>query len=186
MNNYAKVVLVIGLCAAFAVGGALLMAPTQAATNLGDAASLSLDNEFTGRVNQFPSIKIGKQGVGGVTFFNGTIINATTGSNGSGVPVTFGDDVRIDGELWRGAEAGTADSQPLKINDNVEVSGGINVSGDVNVLGDNYLKLGVRHSAPPASDCENDSQTGRMLYQKLEGDDFWVWICRGSDGWYGS
>lgn len=186
MNNYTKVVLVVSLCAAFAVGGALLMSPTQAATSVEDAASLSRDNEFVGKVNQFPSIKVGKQGVGGVTFFNGTIINATTGSNGNGVPVTFGDDVRIDGALWRGENSGTGDSQPLKIDDNVEVSGGINTSGDVNIMGDNYLKLGVRNSAPAASDCENDSHTGRMLYQKLEDDDFWVWICRGSDGWYGS
>src|SRR3989339_941478 len=68
----------------------------------------------------FPDVHIGEQGVGGVTFFNGTIINKTTNSNGGGIPVTFGDDVRIDGSIWRGPSKGTSDNKPLKIADTVE------------------------------------------------------------------
>ena len=62
-----------------------------------------------------PSIKVGAQGVGGVTFFNGTIVNSTTNS-GANNPVTFGDDVRIDGQIYR-TEVGGAN--PLKLADSI-------------------------------------------------------------------
>lgn len=65
----------------------------------------------TGRFN---SVYIGKQGMGGVTFFNGTIINRTTGTGNSDNPVTFGDNVRIDGELFRTEIGG---NNPIKIAD---------------------------------------------------------------------
>src|SRR3989339_1004745 len=48
----------------------------------------------------FPDVHIGEQGVGGVTFFNGTIINKTTNSNG-GSTVTFGGDDGINDGIWR-------------------------------------------------------------------------------------
>jgi hypothetical protein len=79
-----------------------------------------------------PSLKVGVEGAGGVTFFNGTIVNETT-NDGVGNPVTFGDDVRIDGRVYRGATAGTSDSQPFIVNDNMEVEGSLTV-GSTNVL----------------------------------------------------
>ncbi|MBU1178045.1 tail fiber domain-containing protein [Patescibacteria group bacterium] len=60
-------------------------------------------------------------GTGGVIFTNGSIINASDGS----VPVTFGDDVRIDGRIWRGPSAGPGDSFPVKIYDDLRVDGQI-------------------------------------------------------------
>ena len=60
-------------------------------------------------------------GVGGVTFFNGTMINNSVDDDGeSTIPLTLGDDVRIDGRVYRGATAGTSvgDSMPFIINDN--------------------------------------------------------------------
>jgi len=75
----------------------------------------------------FDSIKVGRQGTGGVTFFNGTIINNTTGTGNADNPVTFGDNVRIDGRIYRGATAGTGDSLPLLINDNMEVAGSLTI-----------------------------------------------------------
>ncbi len=74
------------------------------------------------------SIKVGEQGVGGVTFFNGTIINTTTTSTTDN-PVTFGDNVRIDGRVWRGATSGTTDTMPFIINDNAQVLGDLTVDG---------------------------------------------------------
>lgn len=74
------------------------------------------------------SIRIGQQGTGGVTFFNGTIINETT-SEGADNPITFGDNVRIDGRVYRGATAGTGDSMPFIVNDNMEVAGTLTVGG---------------------------------------------------------
>ncbi len=122
MTVYTKVVLVAGLCGAFAVGGVLAATSVGAATSLSDAASLSQNNTFTGVVNQFPSIKIGSQGVGGVTFFNGTIINVTTDEGGLENPVTFGDDVRIDGRIMRGP---WYNEQPVWVADDMQVDGTI-------------------------------------------------------------
>lgn len=55
-------------------------------------------------------------GVGGVTFFNGTMINASIDEEGEGIPLTLGDDVRIDGEIWRMEKGG---DNPIRISDNV-------------------------------------------------------------------
>jgi len=60
---------------------------------------------------EFDSIKIGQQGIGGVTYFNGSIVNNTS-SGGVLNPVTFGDDIRIDGRVWRGATACRASQRP--------------------------------------------------------------------------
>ncbi|MFH1367026.1 MAG: polymer-forming cytoskeletal protein [Patescibacteria group bacterium] len=73
------------------------------------------------------SLKVGAQGTGGVTFFNGSIVNNTT-TAGLDNPVTFGDNVRIDGRIYRGAIAGTSDTLPVIINDNLEVAGAISAS----------------------------------------------------------
>ncbi len=72
------------------------------------------ENLIVNGYGKFNSIRIGEEGIGGVTYFNGTIINI-----GESVPVTFGDDVRIDGEIWRGTSKGTSDGMPLKISDTV-------------------------------------------------------------------
>ncbi|HEC84641.1 MAG TPA: hypothetical protein ENI48_05295, partial [Thioploca sp.] len=83
------------------------------------------------------SLKVGEQGVGGVTFFNGTIINQTTdATTGEDKPVTFGDNVRIDGRVYRGATAGTGDAFLFIVNDNMEVVGSITASGGV-AIGNN-------------------------------------------------
>jgi hypothetical protein len=55
---------------------------------------------------RFDSVYIGKQDVGGVTFFNGTIVNNTTTDDVDN-PVTFGDNVRIDGILFRSDKEGS-------------------------------------------------------------------------------
>ncbi|MBU0707059.1 hypothetical protein KKG41_01670 [Patescibacteria group bacterium] len=82
------------------------------------------------------SVRIGEQGVGGVTFFNGTIVNETTDVNsGLGKPVTFGDDVRIDGTIFRGITEGPGDELPLKLNDDVNVYGTLTVDSTSTLTG---------------------------------------------------
>ena len=57
-------------------------------------------------------------GVGGVTYFNGTIVNASVDSSGGNtIPVTFGDDVRIDGQIYRTEVGG---SNNLKLADTIQ------------------------------------------------------------------
>jgi len=82
------------------------------------------------------SLKVGAQSVGGVTYFNGTIVNNTTNAAGADNPVTFGDNVRIDGAVYRGITAGTGDNLPFKINDDARVYGNLTVDGSL-TLGDN-------------------------------------------------
>ena len=62
------------------------------------------------------SIRVGSQGVGGVTFFNGTIVNQTVTDTGDDIPVTFGDNVRIDGEIYRTEVGG---DYPIKVSDTI-------------------------------------------------------------------
>lgn len=76
-------------------------------------------------------LRVGSQDTGGVTYFNGTIINETTGTGGADNPVTFGDNVRIDGRVYRGATAGTDDSLPFIVNDNMEIKGSLTIDGGI-------------------------------------------------------
>ncbi len=106
--------LVASLCAAFAVGTTYVV---FAASSVGDAASRSEDNVFTSITNWFKKgIKIGEQGTGGVTYYNGTIVNNTTNTSGNDNPVTVGDSMRVDGMLYRIEVGGT---YPLKIADSI-------------------------------------------------------------------
>lgn len=73
------------------------------------------------------SLKVGDQGTGGVTFFNGTIVNQTTTTAGADNPVAFGDNVRVDGTIFRGATEGPGDDYPLKLNDDVRVYGNLTI-----------------------------------------------------------
>lgn len=69
------------------------------------------------------SLRVGAEGVGGVTFFNGTIVNSTMDGEYDN-PVTFGDNVRIDGRVFRGEKPGQ-DDKPFIINDNLDVMGNV-------------------------------------------------------------
>lgn len=109
---------------------------TYAATPASNNTSLL--NQGTVEVD---SLKVGSAGGGGVTFFNGTIIN-----EGTQTPVTFGDDVRVDGRIWRGANQGPglSDNKPFIINDDTQVAGSFTVGGTdifaaIDVKGDKSL-----------------------------------------------
>lgn len=73
------------------------------------------------------SIKVGAQGVGGVTYFNGTIANGTTNTNNTDNPITIGDNLRVDGTFYRGKTEGPSDGLELKLNDDVRVFGNLTV-----------------------------------------------------------
>jgi len=119
----------------------------------------------------FDSIKVGRQGTGGVTFFNGTIINSTTGTGGADLPVTFGDNVRIDGRVYRGATAGTSDSQPFIVNDNMQVVGSLTVgslsgSGIVssdNLADDSVTTAKIKNGTIAAADLANGAVTSTKI-----------------------
>ncbi len=100
-------------------GGAYAVTRTDVVARLGGAVGDIFDLDGALRVN---SLTVGDQGSGGVTFFNGTIVNSTTDANGNGIPVTFGDDVRVDGKISR--LPGQAD-KPVTVNDDLLVQGDV-------------------------------------------------------------
>lgn len=90
------------------------------------ASTITYNEDLTvNGTGRFNSVQIGAEGVGGVTYFNGTIVNV-----GETVPVTFGDDVRIDGEIWRGTSKGVGDGMPIKVSDTM-----VPTLDDINDLG---------------------------------------------------
>ncbi|MBU1177800.1 hypothetical protein KJ903_01125, partial [Patescibacteria group bacterium] len=106
---------IFSLTLVFGLG--VLAASASPADTLQPASTITYNEEVV--VNdtiRVDSAYIGKQGTGGVTFFNGTIINTTTGDNNANNPVTFGDDVRIDGEIYRTEKGG---DNAIKISDHV-------------------------------------------------------------------
>lgn len=97
-----------------------------------ELSSVEGDHKFEGIVNWFPNgISIGQQGSGGVTYFNGTIVNDTSTSLGDN-PVTFGDEVRIDGRVFRGSVQGpeslSGDPLPFIIDDDFLLKGNLSFS----------------------------------------------------------
>ena len=106
------------------------VALASTAETLQPASVQTIDDELVvNNVARFNSIYVGSQGEGGVTAFNGTVINNTTDDDGNSVPVTVGDDLRVDGRIYRGATAGTSDDMPFIINDNAQVTGTLTVAG---------------------------------------------------------
>jgi hypothetical protein len=120
-----------------AVFGVFTLAGIASASTTADAlqpASVQIINDelqVLGTARAY-SARIGTQGLGGVTFFNGTIINETTNKDTKAeIPVTFGDDVRIDGRVWRGETAGPGldDDREFVVNDDMEITGDLTVGG---------------------------------------------------------
>ncbi|MFC1617727.1 hypothetical protein ACFL2B_00425 [Patescibacteria group bacterium] len=168
MTKYQKIFVVAGLCVAFATAGVLASPGVQA----DDVVRTGANNIFTG-INQFPSIKIGAQGVGGVTFFNGSIVNATTDDDGNDNPVTFGDAVRIDGKLTRGPDA----DKPVWIGSGLKIDGdieGIDVA-DVSGLQDDLD--GKASSSAAYTKSESD---GRYYTQTTSDSTF---VSKASPSW---
>ncbi len=119
--------LMISGVALFATAGIVAAASTRDVTGLlGGKTGDYFDLNGTLLVD---SIKVGAQGVGGVTYFNGTIVNSTTGSNNTGNPIAIGDDLRVDGTLFRGGTQGPGDNLPLKLNDDANLYGNLTMSG---------------------------------------------------------
>jgi hypothetical protein len=110
-----KLGILIAVFGVFALAG--IASASTTADALQPASTITYSEELVvNATGRFDSVYIGKQDKGGVTFFNGTIVNSTTGEDEANNPVTFGDNVRIDGELFR-TEVGGDD--PIKLADTI-------------------------------------------------------------------
>lgn len=112
-----KLGILIGVLGLFALVG---VASAATADELQPAQTITYDEELiVNATGRFDSVYIGstEAGIGGVTFFNGTIVNASVDEDGEDtIPVTFGDDVRIDGEIYRTEVGG---DNPIKLADSI-------------------------------------------------------------------
>ncbi|MFH1598297.1 MAG: hypothetical protein ABIB97_04495 [Patescibacteria group bacterium] len=116
------------------------------------------------------SIQVGSQGMGGVTWFNGTILNDTTQDDGTNNPVTFGDNVRIDGRLYRGATQGPGDDMPLVIDDNVKITGSLSVAEGTSVITGPPGPKGPKGDTGPKGPKGDKGDTGTQGPQGPSGD----------------
>jgi len=73
------------------------------------AATMADQLQPAGETTNIESLRVGVKDQGGVTFFNGSIVN-------EGGAVTVADDLRVDGEIYRTEKGG---NNPLKISDSV-------------------------------------------------------------------
>lgn len=114
----------IWVIAFFVVFGATITAQAAGKVNLLEAVDSKLDKltVLKGLI------------VNGVTQFNGTMLNSSK-TKGVDNPVAIGDNLRIDGEIFRGIKAGT-DTKPVKINDSLQVTGKVEAANFVQTSGD--------------------------------------------------
>ncbi len=96
--NYKKALILSGAVLTVLVAVALALRPVDAASNPNGAFN---DLSVSGQSSLVGGVKIS-----GVTFFNGTLVNSTTGRGGSDTPVTVGDNIRIDGTIFRSETGG--------------------------------------------------------------------------------
>ncbi len=118
---------------------ALEVSPIQPAETISYQEPVGVNSSLSATLPSyfFQGMHVGTlDGSGGVLFANGTIINVTrTKKDNKPIPITMGDDLRIDGEIWRGPKKGTEDGMPLKISDTM-----VPTINDINDLGDSTRK----------------------------------------------
>ena len=112
-----KLGILIGIFGLFLLCGSVSASTTE---SLQPATTITYNEDLTvNGTGRFNSAYIGstEAGVGGVTFFNGTMINNSVDTDGqSTIPLTLGDDVRIDGEIYRIEVGG---GNPIKLADTI-------------------------------------------------------------------
>ncbi len=140
----------ITMVALFATAGIVQAALKDVTGKLGGKKGDVFDINGTLLVD---SLKVGSQGVGGVTYLNGTVVNATTNTNNTNNPVKIGDNLRVDGTIFRGTTEGPGDGKEVKLNDDVRIFGNLTVDSGktITVTGATFTGL----SSDDLSDLTN-------------------------------
>lgn len=108
----------------------------------------------------FDSIQVGQAGVGGVTYFNGSILNNTKNAKGADNPVTIADNLRIDGKVYRGATTGPNDDKPFVIDDNVVINGTLSIGKGATVITGPQGPAGPQGATGPQGPAGPQGATG--------------------------
>jgi hypothetical protein len=126
------------------------------------------------------SLHVGEEGVGGVTYFNGSIVNI-----GEDIPVTIADDLRVDGVISRGFG-------PVKVADDIVIQGDLTVEGMANIgaskisshwlnsdgVQANYVLRLPHDTQAPTGECE----TGN-LYGDVSAGTEGLYLCNEDNAW---
>ncbi|MBU1118760.1 hypothetical protein KKH43_02690 [Patescibacteria group bacterium] len=121
----------IGGCFSIALVAVALSASAASGNNIQPAAEIdylepvnvqsAIKVDKTGRFLESIHVGSTSPGVGGVFFVNGTLRNVAKNSKGEdAVPVTIGDDLRVDGKISRLGDGGT---YPIKVADTIMPTG---------------------------------------------------------------
>lgn len=165
IKNRSFSVLVSVLVSFFLVSGITYAASVDVKSKLGGDDGDFFD--FGSSTIRVGSIRVGSQDVGGVTFFNGTIVNDTT-TYGIDNPVTISDNLRVDGGIQRGHNFST-DVWGVKILDSMTVYGDLVVQDDASVGGDLTVAGSFNSSDADAKYASKaDTYTKSETYSKTE------------------
>lgn len=152
-----KTIAVLSLIGVFAIGGLVLA---------------------SGGVGYFDSLHVGEPGIGGVTYFNGSIVNEDTA-------VTIADDLRVDGAITRGFG-------PVKVNDDLTINGDLKVEGMAQIgaskiashwlnsdgVQANYVLRAPHDSQAPTGSCDSGD-----LYADVTAGSENLYLCNELNAW---
>ena len=105
MKKLSLLIAVFGLFAVVGIASASTANTIQPAETVTYSENVAITSPYTMTVGGAGYFQGGLH-IDSVTFFNGTAVNNTTNAEGEGNPFTVGDDMRVDGRVWRGATAG--------------------------------------------------------------------------------
>lgn len=135
-------------------------------------------------VMRVSSLHVGEEGIGGVTYFNGSIVNI-----GEDIPVTIADDLRVDGAITRGDGE---DAMPVKVADDIVIQGNLTVEGTAFIgaskisshwlnsdgVQANYVLRLPHDTKAPTEECE----TGN-LYGDVTAGTEGLYLCNENSEW---
>jgi len=167
-----KLIAICSLAAVMAFAGAAYASTAEALQPVADG------------VLRVSSLHVGEEEIGGVTYFNGSIVNI-----GEDVPVTIADDLRVDGAITRGDGE---DNMPVKVADDILIQGNLTVEGDVQIgaskISSHWLNSdGVQANyvlrLPHAAEAPNgECETGK-LYGDVTAGAEGLYLCNENNEW---
>ena len=125
----------------------VLAVASYASANTSEALQPAGNTSVNAQQGVFDTVRIGNPETGGVTYFNGSIVN-------EGAAVTIADDLRVDGVIFRGVQEDS--DTPVKIYDDVQISGNL-TAGSITGLSSMVSTAGFAKTSDLASYAKTSS-----------------------------